>query len=115
MRPSPASWRRLLRPQRASLAPRAPPSSPLRAASGGDLRSDLTAPARGAADRPRSGRRNDLRSNKETASPSIRSPLTDGLIQGRGFLWISPVEYTAPRPEERPEAASRRMVASAPL
>jgi hypothetical protein len=76
--------RRLLRPQRASLAPRSPRSSPLRAASGGDLRSGLTAPARGAADSPRSGRRNALRSNKETASPSIRSPLTDGLIQGRG-------------------------------
>jgi hypothetical protein len=76
--------RPLLRPQRASLAPRSPRSSPLRAASGGDLRSGLTAPARGAADSPRSGRRNALRSNKETASPPIRSPLTDGLIQGRG-------------------------------
>jgi len=33
--------RRPLRPKRAILAPRSPPSSPLRAASGGDLRSGL--------------------------------------------------------------------------
>jgi hypothetical protein len=35
-----------LRPERVSLAPRSPPSSPLRVASGGDLRSGLTAAAR---------------------------------------------------------------------
>src|SRR5271157_1810702 len=77
--------RRPLRPKRLSLAPRSPPSSPLRAASGGDLRSGLTAPARGAADSPRSGRRNALRSNKETGarqSPANPIPLTRSLIQG---------------------------------
>ena len=58
--------RRSLCPEGSSLAPCSPPSSPLRAASGGDLRSDLTAAARGASPFPRSGRRNALCPNKET-------------------------------------------------
>ena len=61
--------RRSLRPECASFAPRSPPSGPLRAASGGDLRSGLTAAARGACEIPCSGRRNALRSNKETQQP----------------------------------------------
>jgi hypothetical protein len=78
--------RRPLRPERVSLAPCSPPSSPLRAASGGDLRSGLTAAAPGAFQLPCSGRRNALRSNKETeesCNPALDRPLTQSPIQGR--------------------------------
>ena len=52
-------------PDRFSLAPCSPPSRPLRAASGGGLRPVLTAAARGALPRGRSGRRDgSVRSNK---------------------------------------------------
>jgi hypothetical protein len=70
-------------PECSSLAPRSPPSSPLRAASGGDLRSGLTAAARGASKTPRSGRKK--RSSLEPKKPSKPcNPvlLTRSLIQG---------------------------------
>ena len=71
-----------LRPKRSSLAPRSLPSNPLRAASGGDFRSGLTAATRGASEIPGSGRRNALRWNKETGA--LQSALlTQSIIQGR--------------------------------
>jgi hypothetical protein len=71
-----------LRPKRSSLAPRSLPSNPLRAASGGDFRSGLTAATRGASEIPGSGRRNALRWNKETGF--LQSALlTQSIIQGR--------------------------------
>src|SRR5208282_5977953 len=61
------------RPERASFAPCSPPSSPLRAAFGGDLRSGLTAAARAAFNPPVLGTKKrssleprTLRSNQET-------------------------------------------------
>jgi len=69
-------------PDRFSLTPCSPPSRPLRAASGGDLRPVLTAAARGVLPEGRSGRRDgSARSNKGMlalirAQPSP-PPMTD--------------------------------------
>jgi hypothetical protein len=101
--------RRLLRHKRASLAPRGPPSSPLRAASGGDLRSGLTAPARGAADGPRSRRRNAPPSNKETGTPSIRLLLTDGLHTRTRWMGVTAPIFAELRLLKEDEARLARL------